>query len=141
MDEVVSRSIVPFTFTMLTLGVAAGMALLLGMIGLYGVLSYTVTLRFREIGVRLALGAAPGRVLRSVVGQGLAIVGVGLVFGVAAATGLTQFLGELLYGTRPLDAMTFVSMCAVLLVVAGLASYFPARRAAAISPMESLKNE
>jgi predicted permease len=141
MDEVVSRSIVPFTFTMLTLGLAAIMALLLGMIGLYGVLSYTVTLRFREIGVRLALGAAPARVMRAVVGQGLAIVGVGLVVGLAASTGLTRFLGELLYGTQPLDAMTFVSMSFGLLIVAALASYLPARRAAAISPMESIKNE
>ena len=141
MDEVVSRAIVPFRFTMLTLCVAAAMALLLGMIGLYGVLSYTVTLRFREIGVRLALGAAPGRVLRSVVLQGLVIVGIGLAIGIGAATGLTRFLGDLLYGTKPLDVLTFTSVSLGLLMIAALASYFPARRAASISPMESLKNE
>lgn len=141
MDEVVSRSIVPFTFTMLTLGLAAAMALLLGMIGLYGVLSYTVTLRFREIGVRLALGAAPGRVLRAIVGQGLAIVGIGLVIGVAAAFGLTRFLSDLLYGTTPLDLTTFAAMALALLIIAAVASYLPARRAAAINPIESLRNE
>lgn len=141
MDEVMSRSIVPFTFTMLTLGIAAAMALLLGMIGLYGVLSYTVTLRFREIGVRLALGAAPARVLRAIVGQGLAIVGVGLLIGIVAAFGLTRFLSDLLYGTRPLDLTTFAAMSLGLLVIAAAASYLPARRAAAINPIESLKNE
>ena len=141
MDEVVARSIVPFTFTMMTLGIAALMALILGMIGLYGVLSYTVTLRIREIGVRLALGAAPARVMRSVVGQGLVIVGIGLAIGLGAAFGLTRLLGELLYGTKPLDAPTFAAMSLALLTVAAIASYLPARRAAAISPIESLKNE
>jgi len=141
MDEIVARSIVPFTFTMITLGLAAAMALLLGMIGLYGVLSYTVTLRVREIGVRLALGAAPGRVMRSVVGQGLTIVGIGLVVGLGGAIGLTRLLTGLLYDTQPLDTMTFVTMSAALFVVAALASYLPARRAASVSPLESLRLE
>jgi ABC-type antimicrobial peptide transport system permease subunit len=141
MDDLVSRSIVEFTFTMLTLGIAAAMALLLGTIGLYGVLSYTVTLRVREIGVRLALGAQPSAVMGSIVWQGIVIAGVGLVVGLAGAYGLTRFLGELLYDTKALDIGTFVAMSAGLFVVAGLASYLPARRAAAVSPLESLRSE
>jgi predicted permease len=141
MDEIVSRSIVAFTFTMLSLGVAAAMALVLGMVGLYGVLSYTVTLRVREIGVRLALGAAPSRVLRAIVGEGLLIAAIGLVAGIIGAVGLTRLVATMLYGTRPLDALTFVTTSAGLLAVAAVASYLPARRAAAVSPMESLRLE
>jgi ABC-type antimicrobial peptide transport system permease subunit len=141
MDEVVGRSIVPFTFTMLTLGVAAGMALLLGTIGLYGVLSYAVTLRVREIGVRLALGAQPSRILRAIVGQGLVIVTVGLAIGVLGAYFLTKVLSGLLYDTKQLDPMTFVLTSAGLFAVAALASYLPARRAASVSPLESLRAE
>jgi predicted permease len=141
MDEIVDRSIVQFTFTMLTLGIAALMALVLGTIGLYGVLSYTVTLRIREIGVRLALGAQPSRVMRAIVLQGLAMSGVGLVIGVAGAVALTRLLSDLLYGTRPLDLVTFAGTSAVLLAVALVASYLPARRAASVSPLESLRAE
>lgn len=141
MDEIVAQSIVPFTFTMLALGVAAVMALVLGTIGLYGVLSYAVTLRVREIGVRLALGAQPSRILRAIVGQGLAIVAVGLGGGIIGAYFVTQVLSGMLYGTAPLDVMTFVLTSAGVLVVAALASYLPARRAASVSPTESLRAE
>ncbi len=141
MDEIVARSIVPFTFTMLTLGIAAAVALVLGMVGLYGLLSYTVTLRVREIGVRLALGADPARLMRAIVGQGLAIVGVGLVVGVGGAVALTRFLGGLLYDTPPLDVTTFAAMAAALFVVAAAAAWVPARRAASVSPLESLRLE
>ena len=141
MDEIVSRSIVPFTFTMLTLGLAAAMALTLGMIGLYGVLSYTVTLRVREIGVRLALGAQPRRLMRAVVGQGIALAVIGLAVGIAGAIALTRLLTDMLYGTQPLDVVTYLAMSAALVLVAALASYLPARRAASVSPLESLKNE
>ena len=141
MDEIVSRSIVPFTFTMLTLGVAAVMALVLGTIGLYGVLSYAVTLRVREIGVRLALGAQPSRILRAIVGQGLSIVSVGLVGGIIGAYFVTRVLSGMLYETAPLDVMTFMITSAGVLVVAALASYLPARRAASVSPTESLRAE
>jgi predicted permease len=141
MAEVLSHSIVPFTFTMLTLGLAAAMALLLGSVGLYGVLSYTVTLREREIGVRLALGAQPSRIMRTVVAQGAVIVAIGLVGGLAGAYGLTRLLGDLLFDTPPLDAMTFAATALVLLGVGLLASYLPARRAASVSPLESLRAE
>jgi putative ABC transport system permease protein len=140
MDEVVEESVVQFSFTMLTLGIAAAVALVLGAIGLYSVLSYAVSLRTREIGVRLALGAAPSRVLRSVVGRGVAISLAGLVAGALGAVGLTRLLRSLLFETEPLDPVTFAGMAGVLLLVAFLASYLPARRAASISPMESMKN-
>jgi predicted permease len=139
MAEIVQESVVQFSFTMLTLGIAAVVALLLGAIGLYSVLSYAVSLRTREIGVRLALGAAPGRVLRPVVGRGVAIAVAGLVVGAAGAVALTRLLRSLLFQTEPLDAMTFTAVAALLLLVALTASYLPARRAASISPMESMK--
>jgi len=141
MQEIVDRSIVEFTFTMLTLCIAAAMALLLGAIGLYGVLSYAVSLRTREIGVRLALGASPSRVIRNVVVNGATIALIGLVIGVAGAIALTRYLGDLLYDTPPLDPSTFIVMSVVLMVVAGLASFLPARRAAAVSPLEAMKTE
>jgi putative ABC transport system permease protein len=140
MDEVVQESVVQFSFTMLTLGIAASVALVLGAIGLYSVLSYAVSLRTREIGVRLALGAAPSRVLRSVVGRGVTISLAGLAVGALGAVGLTRLLGTLLFETAPLDPLTFAAMAGVLLAVAFLASYLPARRAASISPMESMKS-
>jgi len=139
MKEIVDESMVQFSFTMLTLGIAAVVALLLGAVGLYSVLSYAVSLRTREIGVRLALGAAPGRVLRSVVSRGAAISLVGLAIGAVGAFGLTRLLRSMLFETAPLDPLTFAAMAAVLLLVALLASYLPARRAAAISPMESMR--
>jgi len=137
----IDRSIVQFTFTMLTLGIAAVMALVLGAIGLYGVLSYAVTQRTREIGVRLALGAPPSRVMRSVVLDGAAVTAIGLVVGVLGSIGLTRFLDQLLYETEPLDIGTFAGMTAALFVVAVLASFVPARRAAAVSPMESMRED
>ncbi len=141
LSDLVDRSIVQFTFTMLTLGIAAVMALVLGAIGLYGVLSYAVTQRTREIGVRLALGAPPARVMRSVVLDGAAVTSVGLLVGIAGALGLTRFLSQLLYETEPLDIGTFAAMTATLLAVAVLASFLPARRAAAVSPMESMRDD
>ncbi|HXT68402.1 MAG TPA: ABC transporter permease [Vicinamibacterales bacterium] len=141
MQEIVNRSIVEFTFTMLTLTIAAGVALLLGAIGLYGVLSYAVTLRTREIGVRLALGAPPSRLMRSVVSNGVLLAGIGLVLGLGGAVWLTRFLGNLLFETQPLDPATLGATTGALLIVAMLASYLPARRAAAVSPLESMKTE
>jgi putative ABC transport system permease protein len=141
MQQIVERSIVEFTFTMLTLSIAAGLALILGAIGLYGVLAYAVTLRTREIGVRLALGAPPSRVMRSVVTNGVMLATIGLVIGLAAAAGLTRYLGDLLFETRPRDPVTFATTAAALFVVAVIASYLPARRAASVSPLESMKGE
>jgi ABC-type antimicrobial peptide transport system permease subunit len=141
MDAVVQRSVTQFSFTMLTLGIAAAIALVLGAIGLYGVLSYAVSLRTREIGVRIALGAPPRQVQRGIVGNAATITSIGLVIGALGAAGLTRFLGTLLYETRPLDLATFAAMSLLLFGVGLLASYFPARKAASVSPMEAMRTE
>jgi predicted permease len=141
MDAIVERSVVQFSFTMLTLAIAAGIALALGAIGLYGVLSYAVSLRTREIGVRLALGAPTSLVMRSIVLNGALISGLGLVLGLLGAIGLTRFLRELLYETAPLDVTTFAAMSALLFVVALIASYLPARKAASVNPLEAMRSE
>jgi putative ABC transport system permease protein len=141
MDDVVERSVTEFSFTMLTLAIAAGIALLLGAIGLYGVLSYAVTLRTREIGVRMALGAPPLVVKRGILAHAAGITAVGLVIGGLGAAGLTRFLGGLLYETRPLDVPTFAGMSALLFAVALIAAYLPARKAAGVSPLEAMRME
>ena len=104
-------------------------------------LAALVNERRREIGVRLALGARPGQVLMMVVGRGLALATVGVVIGLAAAFALSRFLVSVLFGIRPLDPPTFVSMAAVLLAAAAIASWLPARRAAALDPVETLRSE
>jgi predicted permease len=141
MTTIVEQSVVQFSFTMLTLGIAAGIALILGAVGLYSVLAYAVSLRTREIGVRMALGAPASRVMRSVVTNGLTIASLGLVLGLLGAAGLTRFLSGMLYETAPLDLATFVAMPALLFVVALVASYLPARKAASVSPLEAMREE
>ncbi|MEO5798487.1 MAG: ABC transporter permease, partial [Gemmatimonadales bacterium] len=132
-------SMAALTFTMLTLGIASALALILGTVGLYGVLSYVVAHRTREIGVRMALGAGAGQVRRMVVGQGIRVVGVGVVIGIAVALLSTEALSSLLFGISALDAVTFVAMSSVLIAVGMLASYLPARRASRVDPIESLR--
>jgi predicted permease len=141
MSEIVRDSVVEFSFTMLALGVAAGVALLLGAIGLYGVLSYAVSLQTREIGLRIALGAPPSRVMRAIVTRGAVICALGLVVGSLGAVGVTRLLQGLLFETAPLDPLTFAATGLALIVVALAASYLPARRAASISPMESMRGD
>jgi ABC-type antimicrobial peptide transport system permease subunit len=126
---------------MLMLGIAAALATILGAVGTYGVLSYLVTQRKREIAVRVALGAEPPGLRRMVVLQGGRVALIGVVVGVLIALGLTRFLSTLLFGVQALDGSTFVVMSSVMLAVALLASYVPARRASAVDPMESLGTE
>ena len=141
MARVTSDSVVRLSFTTLALGIAALMALILGAVGLYGVLSYVVSQRTQEIGVRMALGAETAQVQSMVVASGAKLAGLGLVAGLAGAAGLTRLLQGLLYGTEPLDPLTFAGTSLVLLAVGLTASYIPARRAAAVDPVESMRAE
>jgi ABC-type antimicrobial peptide transport system permease subunit len=126
---------------MLMLAIASGLALLLGAVGLYGVLSYVVSLRTREIAVRMALGAEALRIRRMVVLQGARVTLAGVAFGLLAALTLTRVLDSLLFGVGTLDVLTFVAMSGVMLAVALLASYIPARRASSVDLMQSLRSE
>jgi putative ABC transport system permease protein len=139
MEDLVGRSMQGLSFTMLTLGVAAGLALLLGAIGLYGVLSYVVTQRTQEIGVRMALGAGAPRVRRMVVVQGARVVALGIALGLVASLASTRVLSGLLFGVTPLDPWTFGGMSLALAAVGLLASYVPAWRASRVDPMLSLR--
>jgi predicted permease len=117
------------------------LALALACIGLYGLLSYQVTRRSREIGIRVALGAGRGNILRNIVGQGLGLSLTGLILGIAASFGLTRFLGSILYDVQPGDPATLIVVTAILLLVALLACYIPARRAMRVDPMVALRHE
>lgn len=141
LDELVSRSMAQTSFALVLLSVAAGIALLLGLIGVYGVLSYAVSQRTSEIGMRVALGARSEDVIRMVLRQGLAIAVVGLASGMALSLALTRWMASLLHGVSPRDPLTFVLVPVVLLVVALLATYLPARRAARVDPMDALRAE
>jgi predicted permease len=141
MEFLARRSMVQLSFTMLTLGVVSALALVLGALGLYGVLSYVVAERTREIGVRMAIGATSGLVRRQVVADGAKVVLVGIVVGVAVAFGSTRFLATLLYGVRSVDPLVFAAMSLMMLGVGMLASYMPARRASSVSPIEALRTD
>ena len=141
MEELAARSMASLSFTMLLVGIAAGLALSLGAVGLYGVLSYGVTQRTQEIGVRMAMGAEAGSVRRMVVTQGGRLALVGVAVGLLASLGLTRYLSSLLFGVEPLDAPTFASVSVLMLTVALLASYLPARRASLVDPVEALRAE
>jgi len=141
MEEIVTQASARTAFTMLLLVIAAGVALVLGAVGLYGVISYLVSQRTQEIGVRMALGADRGRVSRMVLRQGLVLALVGLSFGLAGAFAVTRLLTSVLYGVSPTDPLTFGSVSLLLLAITLLASYLPARRAAAVQPLEALRHE
>ena len=137
--ETVSRSVAERRFTMLVLGLLASVALVLAAIGVHGVLSYTVTQRAREIGIRLALGAQPSGVLRLVVVQGMTLALAGTALGLAAAFVLTRSMGTLLFGVTPTDPVTFIVVPLGLTLVALVASYLPARRATRVNPVTALR--
>ncbi len=128
-------------FSLALLGIAGAAALLLSLIGIYGVLAYAVTQRQREVGIRVALGAAPQTVKSMFVYRGLLLAGIGIGLGAVLAAGVTQSMASLLFGVTPFDAATFVAAAAFLAGAACLASYVPARRAAAIDPMQTLRAE
>jgi predicted permease len=141
LDQTKARSIAEERFTMLLLGLFAALALGLAAVGIHGVLSYSVTERAREIGIRLALGAHPARLRRSVVAQGLALAATGLVIGAVGALLLTRALQSLLHGVTPADPLTFGAVVCVLAAVAALASYLPARRVTRVDPKAVLRVE
>jgi putative ABC transport system permease protein len=141
MDDVVSLSAAGDRFNTLLLGVFAAIALLLTAAGIFGVLSYLVTQRTREIGLRMALGAQPRDVLRVIVGHGLRLVLAGLCIGVAGALVVTRWMSSVLFDVKPTDPLTFTAVAVVLALVALLACYIPAHRAMRVDPMQALRYE
>jgi putative ABC transport system permease protein len=141
MNQLVSDSVSTRRFTLILLGLFSGLALVLAAIGIYGVISYSVAQRTRDIGIRIALGASRRDVLRNVLGLGLRLTTFGLIFGLIGSFAVTRVLSSLLYGVHSTDALTFTSVSLVLLIVAVLASYLPARRAMRIDPIVALRYE
>ncbi len=141
MEQVMSRSLALRNFMRMLLSVFAGLALALASVGIYGVISYAVSQRTREIGVRMALGARPRDVLRLILGEAMKLVGVGIVLGVAVALALTRFLATLLYGVNSADPIIFVGVTTLLAGVAFAACWVPARRAMRVDPMVALHYE
>jgi predicted permease len=141
MQEVYDKSAARTSFTLVMLGIAAAMALALGIIGIYSLISYTVSQRQREIGIRLALGAQRGHVLQMVLQQGTKLALVGVAIGIGAGLGLTRLMTHLLFGVATHDPLTFAAVSSLLILVALLASYIPARRAAKVDPMVALRYE
>jgi predicted permease len=138
MQDVYKRSLARHTFTLIMLGLAGSVALVLGFIGIYGLISYTVTQRRREIGIRLALGAQQAEVRRRFVRYGVILTSAGVAIGVVAAVALTRLMTSFLFEVSPLDPLTYVGVAALLVLAAAVASYVPARRASAVQPVEAL---
>jgi predicted permease len=141
MREIYDQSLARTSFTLVMLAIAASIALLLGVVGIYGVISYLVSQRRREIGIRAALGAQQGELKRMFVRHGLELAGVGVAIGLGAAAGLTRLMSTLLYGITPLDPMTYVVVPVILVIATVLASYLPARRALSVDPVETLRSD
>jgi putative ABC transport system permease protein len=140
-EEIARRSMARTSFTLVMLALAGGMALLLGLVGIYGVVSYSVSQRTREIGIRLALGAQEQVVTRMFLRHALALTGIGVFFGLAAASGLARLLSSLLFDVQPIDPVTYAGVAAGLVIAALVASYVPARRVMDVDPAEALRAE
>jgi putative ABC transport system permease protein len=140
-DERLSEMVAQRRFSMSLLGTFAGVALVLGLVGVYGVTSYLVAQRTREVGLRIALGANPRQVVGMVVGQGMRVAAVGLALGIAAALAVTRLMAGLLYGVSPTDLGTLAAVTALLAASTLLANYIPARRAARVDPLAALRSE
>src|SRR5262249_39605567 len=141
MELLVSRSVADRRLSMLLLGIFAAVAMVLAAIGIYGVISHSVTQRTHEIGLRMALGARTSDVIKLVLKNGMAPALLGVILGLLGAFVLTRLMANLLFGVTPTDALTFASVAVALLCVALLACYFPARRAAKTDPLVALRYE
>jgi ABC-type antimicrobial peptide transport system permease subunit len=141
LDEILDNSMARTSFTLIMLGIASGVALLLGVVGIYGVVSYAVSQQTREIGIRMAIGAQQGDVSRLFIRHGLLLTSMGVDVGIAAAVGLTRLMSALLFGVNALDPLTYIAVAATLASIALLASYFPARRATNVDPVIALRWE
>jgi ABC-type antimicrobial peptide transport system permease subunit len=141
MEQLAAKAVAGLSFTQLMVSLAGGLALILAAVGLYGVLSYQAAKRVSEIGLRMALGAEPGTVRRMFMRQGAEVALLGVAVGVLAAIGLTTYIQTLLFDVERLDATAFAGMSAVMLAVALLASYIPARRASRVDPVVALRAE
>jgi ABC-type antimicrobial peptide transport system permease subunit len=141
MNLVIENTVRDKSMNTTLLTVFAGLSLLLALIGVYGVMSYTVAQHTREIGIRMALGAQPKSILKLIVGRGLFLVGIGVVIGVLASFGLTRFIENMLFGVRPTDPLTFAAIVLLLGIVALLACLVPAQRAMRVDPIVVLRHQ
>ena len=141
LNDVYRLSMARTSFALVLLGIAGAMALALAIVGVYGVLAYAVAQRRNEVGIRIALGAEPAMIKALFVRQGLILACMGGAIGLAAAGGLSRWISSLLFGVRPLDPVTYGASGAVILAAAMTASYIPARRAASVDPMETLRSD
>jgi putative ABC transport system permease protein len=141
LGDVSAQAISSTRFTLLLVGVFGAIALALAAVGVFGVISYSVTQRTNEIGLRMALGALDRDVLKMIVGQGVKIAAMGVGIGLAAALVLTRAMTTLLFGVSPFDPITLAAVAGVLVVIALVACYLPARRAASVDPMVALRHE
>jgi hypothetical protein len=141
LGDLYDRSMARTSLTLVLLGITSSMALLLGLIGIYGVLSYMLSQRTREIGIRMALGAQHSKLRQMFISQVLVLVITGLILGLAGAAALSRLMTSLLFGVTTLDPITYVAMSALLVATALLAGYLPARRVTQVDPMQALRAE
>ena len=140
-DYFYRRSLARTSFTLIMLGVAGGMALLLGVVGIYGVVAYSVSQRTREIGIRMAVGAQLPTLIGMFVRQGMLLTSIGLVAGLLASFGVMRLMSSLLFGVKAMDPLTYIAVSCGLAITAFLACFLPSRRAAAVDPVEALRAE
>jgi ABC-type antimicrobial peptide transport system permease subunit len=141
MEEVYRGSMARSSFTLVMLAIAGSMALLLGVVGIYGVISYSVSQRTREIGIRIALGAQPGSLRAMVVRHGVLLGAIGVAFGLVGAAALTRIMASFLFDVNALDPITYCAVSAGLLAAAAAASYIPAHKASTVNPVDALRAE